>query len=128
MCEGAHHGETIAEDEAVRPIYVVLVKVNCFAVILLWVSEEFALDVLAFCDLQDGFGTDAFMDMQRNWIDGEGFRLLFACLFQPWAVVVSECIGDGFRFLGGECLPLCFLEQFGEFVRVAIWIESEVRR
>ena len=42
--EGTHHGEAIAEDEAVRPIYVVLVKIDGFAIILLRVGKEFALD------------------------------------------------------------------------------------
>ena len=97
VCKGAHHGEAIAEDEAVRPIYVVLVKIDGFAVILLWIGEEFTLDVLAFCNLQNGFGTHAFVDMQCNGIDGERLCLLFACPFQPW-IVVSECIGEGFGF------------------------------
>ena len=63
VCEGAHYGKAVAEDEAVCPIYVVLVEIDGFAVILLWVGEEFALDVLAFCNFQYGFGTDALLDM-----------------------------------------------------------------
>ncbi len=126
MCKGTHDGEAIAEDETVRPIYVVLIEIDCLAVILLRIGEEFTLDVLAFRNLQDGFGTDALVDVQCYRIDGEGFCLLFARLFEPWAGVGSECIGDGFGFLGGECLLLCLLEQFGEFICVSVWVESEV--
>lgn len=113
MCKGAHDGEAVAEDGAVCPIYVVLVKVNCLAIVLLRIGEEFTLDVLAFCDLQDGFGTDALVDVQCYRIDGEGFRLLFACPFQPGTVIVSECIGDGFRFLGVSACCCAFWSSSG---------------
>ena len=87
---------------------VVLVKIDRFAVVLLWVGEEFALDVLAFRDLQDGFRTHAFVDMECNGIDGKRFCLLFTCPFDP-GFVVSEGIGDGFRFRRGEFPLLCDL-------------------
>ena len=81
VCEGTHHHQAIPKDKTICPIHVVLVKFDSLVIRLLRVSKELTLDVLAFCDLQNGFCTDALMHMQRNRIHSKRFRFLFACPF-----------------------------------------------
>ena len=121
--EGTHHGEAIAQDEAVRPIHVVLVELHGFAVFLLRVGKQFALDILACRDSQDGFCAYSFVDMQRHRIDGEGFCLLFARPFEPRGAVFQG-VGEEFDFVVGESV-LCLFEEFGDLVGVAGVVESE---
>ena len=66
------------------------------------------------------------MDMQRNRINGERFRLLFARPFEPWAVM-TQCRCEDLHLIGGERSPLCLLQQFGEVVGVAVLVESQAR-
>ena len=108
MSEGAHHGETIAEDEAICPFYVVLIKLDGFVVCQLRIGEEVALDVFARGDVHDGFRADAFVDVQRDRVYGKKGCFLFAAPFQPRCIVVSECLDDGVDFRFGESSVLGF--------------------
>ena len=88
LCEGAHDGKTIAEDEAVCPFYVVLIKLDGFVVCQLRVSEEIALDVFSCGDVHDCLCADAFVDVQRDRVYRERLRFLFTAPFQPRFVVL----------------------------------------
>ena len=63
------------------------------------------------------------MDVQRYRIDGEGFRLLFACPFEPGGAVFQG-VGEDFNFVVGKSVLRLF-EEFGEFVGCSGFVESE---
>ena len=100
-----------------------LVELHSFVVLLLRIGKKLALDILACRGSQDGFCAQALVDMQRHWIDGEGFRLLFACPFEPGGTVFQG-VGEDFDFVVGKSVLRLF-EEFGELVGCPGFVESE---
>ncbi len=124
MRQRTHHGQAIAQDEAVRPIHIVLIKLHRLPVFLLRVGEQFALHIFPLRRLHDGLRAHALVDMQRNRIDGERFRLLFARPFEP-RVCGASAPPRGFALIDRERFPLRLFEQLRQSVGVAALVESQ---
>src|SRR5262249_291763 len=127
--QGRHDMQTIAQNETVRPIDVVLVELNCLTVLLLWVTEQGSLYVLPSRDFQNGLRGNPLVDVHGNRINFESrsLRPPLAGPLQP-RLLRPKGLGQQAGLLIGELAADCLGQQFGQLVVLAGGVEPQGRR
>lgn len=122
-----HDLQTVAQDQPIGPVHVMLVELDGLVVLLLRVREQRAVHVLARRDLQDRLCAHALVDVERDRIDSERARIPLARPLQPgfvYAQRLREHPRLGLRQLaltGGR-------QQLRQPISSASRIESQFRR
>jgi hypothetical protein len=117
----------IAQNHPVRPIDVVLIKLNGFPITQLRIGEQIALHVLSGRDLDDGLRGDALVDVQRHRLHFKRPLLPLARPLQPRLPNTQRLRQQPRFFLGQRPLPRRF-QQFRPAVRRSTGIEAQQRR
>ena len=125
--ERAHHQQAVAQDEAVGPVHVALVELDCLVVLLLGVCPEIALDVLPRGDADGGLGGHPLVYVEGDGIELEVLLLPLAGPLQP-GLTVPQRVGEGLGLLFGQLAPCGLFEKLRETVGLAGAVESQRRR
>ncbi len=81
--QAGHHLQAVAQDQPVRSINIVLVKLDSLRISQLGVGKQITGNILPCRGPQDGLSAHALMNVQRNRVHREARRLTLARPFQP---------------------------------------------